>query len=341
MIVRAPHLSTVLQAAARLCCAGFIALSAGVAMAETAPAPPLAAEEAPVPAFGPIGIEAGINDAVRDFMQSPRFAGVPEAEVRDRVEFVAGNVIFATLHEVGHMLISQMALPVLGREEDAADAFATLIFLRVGSVFSDRLLNQAARGWFLSERRDLKRRAALDFSDEHALDRQRAYNIVCLMVGSNLEKFGELADMARMPPARQHTCQFDYSNASWSWDKALAPHRRKPEQPKTDIAVSYADSPDHEIYVTGFRDIRLLETLANILSDRFVFPNPIGLAMGSCGVVNARWNFLARKIHVCYELAADFADVYREYAGGAVRVSSFEVETLDLGILAAFRAAPE
>ena len=315
-------------------------MSVGFAIAETAPAQP-PAQEAPVSGFGPIGIEAGINAAVRDFMQSPRFKGMPEPNVRDRVEFVAGNVIFATLHEVGHMLISQMALPVLGREEDAADAFATLIFLRVGNVFSDRLLNQAARGWFLSERRDLTRRTALDFSDEHALDRQRAYNIVCLMVGSNSEKFGELADMARMPEARQHTCQFDFSNASWSWDKALAPHRRKADQPKTEVSVSYAESPAHEIYVTGFRDIRLLETLAAILSERFVFPRPIGLEMSSCGVVNARWNVLARKIHVCYELAADFAEVYRDHAGRAARTSSFHVQTLDIGVLASFRAAPE
>jgi hypothetical protein len=317
-----------------------MAMSAGSAIAQTAPAPS-AAEEAPAPAIGPTGIEAGINVAVSEFMHSPRFKGVPEPVVRDRVEFVAGNVIFATLHEVGHMLISQLALPVLGREEDAADAFATLIFLRVGSAFSDRLLNQAARGWFLSERRDLTRRARLDFSDEHALDRQRAYNIVCLMVGSNAEKFGELADMARMRPERQHTCQFDYSNASWSWAKALAPHRRKPDQPKTDISVSYADSPDYEIYATGFRNIRLLETLADILSDRFVFPRPIGLDMYSCDTPNARWDVLARKIHVCYELADDFAEVYREHAGGAARTSSFHVESVDIGVLASFRAAPE
>src|SRR4051812_1498616 len=97
--------STLALQTAGLCCAGFMAMSAGSAMAQTAPAQPSAAEPAPVPPLGQTGIEAGINAAVLEFKHSPRFKGMPEAQVRDRVEFVAGNVIFATLHEVGHMLI--------------------------------------------------------------------------------------------------------------------------------------------------------------------------------------------------------------------------------------------
>jgi hypothetical protein len=262
--------------------------------------------------------------------------------VRDRVEFIAGNLIFATLHEVGHMLIAEMGLPVLGREEDAADSFATLIFLRVGTDFSHRLLAQAAGGWFLSERRDQKLKVKLNFFDQHGLDRQRAYNIVCLMVGSDSEKFDdELADIVKMPRARQETCQDDYSNASWSWNKALAPHRRQPGQPKANISVSYADSPAYQIYADGFRKIRLLEMVADILSDRFVWRSPVELGMLSCGMPNAHWELSARRIDICYELAADFAEMYRGYAGRPVGTSSGPAQPFDIGVLASFRAAPE
>ena len=34
----------------------------------------------------------------------------------------------------------------------------------------------------------------LAYYDEHGLDWQRAYQIVCLMVGSNPDQFGQLAD---------------------------------------------------------------------------------------------------------------------------------------------------
>jgi hypothetical protein len=36
------------------------------------------------------------------------------------VEFVAGNMLFVLLHELGHAAITEMGLPVLGRMEDAA-----------------------------------------------------------------------------------------------------------------------------------------------------------------------------------------------------------------------------
>src|SRR5262245_22165680 len=63
-----------------------------------------------------------VVDAADELSRDPALANVPEYEIRDNIEFVAGNLIFATVHEVGHMLISEMGLPVLGREEDAADA---------------------------------------------------------------------------------------------------------------------------------------------------------------------------------------------------------------------------
>src|SRR5438477_5007058 len=40
------------------------------------------------------------------------------------------------LHEIGHVLIAEMKLPVLGREEDAADTYATRrLLLQVGTNF--------------------------------------------------------------------------------------------------------------------------------------------------------------------------------------------------------------
>jgi len=50
----------------------------------------------------------------------------------------------------------QFRLPTLGRAEDAADSFATIALLDAGSEFSINVLVQAARGLFLSDRRDRK-----------------------------------------------------------------------------------------------------------------------------------------------------------------------------------------
>jgi hypothetical protein len=99
-----------------------------------------------------------------------------------------GNTLFAMAHEIGHGLIIEMNMPVLGREEDAADSFAIVNALRMASVFTERVLIAATKGWVLAAKRDKKHGNALAFYDEHGLDLQRAYNVVCFMVGSDPEK---------------------------------------------------------------------------------------------------------------------------------------------------------
>jgi hypothetical protein len=255
-----------------------------------------------------------LDEAVRMMADEPRFKGLTEQQRRDRIEFVAGNVLFALVHEVGHMLIAEMGLPVLGREEDAADSFATLTALKMGDSFSDRVLTQSARGWFLSDRRNQKENIKMAFYDEHGLDQQRAYNIVCLMVGSDPDKFEHLAEMTKLPPERGGTCQGDYSNASWSWEQVLKPHLRAEGQPKTAITVTYQDSPEYELFAHGFRKLQILEEVANHLSDRYVWRRPIALEMAPCDEPAARWDLSTQKITVCYELAVDFGRLYQGYA---------------------------
>ena len=237
-----------------------------------------------------------------------------EQQRRERIEFVAGNVLFAMAHEVGHMLISELGLPVLAREEDAADTFAVMNLLNMNYAFSNRVLTQSARGWFLSDRRDAKENVPMAFYDEHALDAQRAYNIVCLMVGSSPENFRELATSTRMPEERQRTCRADYNNAAWSWKEALAPHLRKPDQPKTTIAVEYVKSGKFPIFARGFRHILMLEEIAERLSDQFNLRRPVGLEMRECGEPGAHWDASTRKVTICYELCRDFEQLHARYA---------------------------
>jgi len=105
------------------------------------------------------------------------------------VDFVIGNMLFVLLHETAHNIVTEFSLPILGRQEDAADEFAVLTLLKVGSPMSQRILAEAARGWFLSDRRAKKDGDNPVYYDQHGLDAQRAYHIICLMVGSDPGKF--------------------------------------------------------------------------------------------------------------------------------------------------------
>src|SRR5436190_2365921 len=111
---------------------------------------------------------------------SPRLKNLSEQQRIERVEFVIGNTLFALLHEIAHVIITEMKLPVLGREEDAADTIAALRMLKIGTDFSQLALAEASKNWFLNARRDQETGAKPLYYGEHSLSQQRAYQIVCL-----------------------------------------------------------------------------------------------------------------------------------------------------------------
>jgi hypothetical protein len=259
-------------------------------------------------------LEKAIADIAHMFQKDPRYnRGKTPQQIQDGVEFVTGNVLFVLAHETGHALISVFEIPVIGREEDAADALATVVALKMGNSFADRVVVNAARGWFLSDQRDRKEGIPSAFYDEHGLDLQRAYNIVCLMVGGAPEKFMTLAHEVKLPKERQDTCKFDYSNAEWSWEEVLKPHKRKPGDPKTEIKVSYAEPGEYATLAELGRKLQILETVAEWLSEDFAWKIPISIEMQQCGSAGARWLPPAKKIVVCYELIREFVQLHRSF----------------------------
>ena len=250
------------------------------------------------------GTAANHEPAIKASRQNPR----------DTADFVIGNMLFVGFHEMGHALTDQFHLPTLGRAEDAADSFATIALLDVGSEFSINVLVQAARGLFLSDRRDRKQREELDFSEAHGLDKQRAYQIICLIVGSDQEQFKELADWVRMPRDRQRACANDYEDAKYAWHSLLESHRHADGEPNATIEIAYeAGQANLERYARSFQSVELLEALSDYVSSRYALPRPIKMVMASCGDANAAWVSSANTETLCYELADDFFDLYDGY----------------------------
>ncbi len=272
----------------------------------------------PVPP-GADQLQARIDAAALEHARDERYKGLSPKERQGLAEFVAGNLLFAVLHELGHAVVSDMGLPVLCKEEDAADSFAATRLIIAGSGFSDRVLTEAAKGWFMTNRRDKKEGDPVPPYDAHGLDLVRAYQIVCFMVGSNEDKFKNLADETKLPKDRQDSCTRDYNKAANSWGLVLKPHLRSPDQSKTKIDVIYGEAKgDLKGFAEAARSIMLLETVAQHLADEFVWRAPFVLEMQSCGSPNASWDPPSRQLYVCYELAEDFAELYRSY--GVTRV---------------------
>jgi Putative metallopeptidase len=285
-------------------------------------------------------LEQRVLDVAHMFQNDPRYnRGKTPQQVKDGVEFVTGNVLFVLGHETAHALISEMAIPVLGREEDAADALATIVALKMANSFADRVVVNAARGWFLSDQRDRKEGIPSTFYDEHGMDLQRAYNIVCLLVGGEPDKFSGLAKEVKLPEQRQGTCQGDYSNATWSWEQVLKPHMRKPEDPKTKIEVKYAEAGDYSMLAQIGQKLKILESVAEWLSDDYAWKRPISLEMQQCGSPGARWDLQTRKVVVCYEIIREFSTLYRNYGQMALVPGTIQMSKNKKIILASKPAA--
>jgi Putative metallopeptidase len=263
------------------------------------------------------GFRIIIDEAMHALQGDARLKRISHERLRGVAEFTTGNVLYVLLHEMGHAVIDDRYLYVLGREEDAADSFSTMSMLNIGGAFSRSVLEAAAKGWFYADARERANGRRVEYYDAHGLDSQRAYQIVCLMVGSDPDKFKGLADRTKMPEERQGTCQGDYNTASWSWNKALDPYRGSGTQQTVPFKVFYgAAAGSLEAYAGFLRSMRLLETTAEHAGDQFSWSAPITLAAQSCGDPNAHWNHPSRTIVLCYEMAAEFAQLYRDFLPG-------------------------
>ncbi len=139
----------------------------------------------------------------------------------EELEEIVGNAItFVFFHEVGHALVDAYDLPVTGREEDAVDQLSVLV-LADGSDAGDKTVLDAARSFAGETDAELDE---LAFADEHSLDRQRFYNIICLLYGQNRQKFASLVEDGTLPEGRAERCGDEYARADKAWDALLAPY---------------------------------------------------------------------------------------------------------------------
>jgi len=131
-------------------------------------------------------------------------------------EAAAGAWLAVALHEAGHALVDVLELPVTGREEDAVDQLAAWMLIEADDV--DSVLGAAASYYTEDEADDS------DFADEHSLNRQRYFNLVCWAYGSDPENSRELIDTWELPEARAEGCEAEFAQLDRSWSRLLRDH---------------------------------------------------------------------------------------------------------------------
>lgn len=136
---------------------------------------------------------------------------------------VVASTIFVFLHELGHALVDQLDLPVTGKEEDAVDQLATAILAEAGTELAGQVALSGALffGLVAANREEF---AAADFWDEHSLNEQRFYNIICWVYGSDPALFADEAAQAGLGEDRLVRCQDEYAQVMGAWETLLGPY---------------------------------------------------------------------------------------------------------------------
>jgi hypothetical protein len=137
---------------------------------------------------------------------------------------IAAVDAFVATHELGHALIRLFGLPVLGKEEDAADSLAAVFLTRFVPKGDEYSFDAAKFFHGMSARQ--RHLAPADYWDVHSLDQQRAYEIVCWVAGSNQQDYRRVAQLGILGAARLQTCPAEYQQKLTSWTELLRPHFR-------------------------------------------------------------------------------------------------------------------
>lgn len=231
------------------------------------------------------------------------------------LRFVTANAEFTLLHEMGHLLINELQLPVLGREEDAADQLGFVgLFLLQGKQrdanFYAKLLD-VADYWRLEWQLAKTPEEKVHSWDSHGLDAQRFYNIACLAYGSDPKNLEWIITATGLPDERAFYCpeEFQQVQHAVNWMKQ---HFRRADgaPPGQRIQVIYDEPPaglEHGADILAkVRASGELEAVANKASDTFALPRPLTLHLTACGSPDAWYNTQRGELTLCYERLEHF-----------------------------------
>lgn len=267
---------------------------------------------------GGFGCLVALVTAVMVCLSLPGRAGQLTQEQREEADlFVLGNTVFILYHELGHALIDQLGLPVLGHEEDAADNLASIMMIpEQADPMMDELIIAAADGWYLG---NIWQREAGNTEPawwgEHALDMQRFYSVVCLMYGSDPAGFSDLAASVSLPADRRTTCPADYAQARAGWTRLLAPHMNPVESRSAgDSRISLEfEAPDPAYgYVSSLlHESGLINAIARDIGSSFKLPSDLTIRFRNCGadMANAFYDKAGPSVTLCYELVSFYNEL--------------------------------
>ena len=157
-----------------------------------------------------------VADILKDAPEQALPSGVTQEDA------VLGPLIDVFLHETGHAVFDQLKVPVLGREEDAADLFSAYITLQLGKDAARRLILGSAYQYkadVVNPQVPLTK-----YADEHGIPAQRFFNVLCIAYGADKKLFADVVEKGYLPKQRAEGCDLEYEQLAFALKKLIGPY---------------------------------------------------------------------------------------------------------------------
>jgi hypothetical protein len=157
---------------------------------------------------------------VADILKSAPEKALPSGLTQE--DAVLGPLMDVFLHEAGHAVFDQLKVPVLGREEDAADLFSAYIMLQLGKEAAHRLILGSAYQYkadVVNPQVPLTK-----YADEHGIPAQRFFNVLCIAYGADKKLFADVVEKGYLPKQRAEGCDLEYEQLSFALKKLIGPY---------------------------------------------------------------------------------------------------------------------
>ncbi|WP_371158213.1 DUF4344 domain-containing metallopeptidase [Jannaschia sp. 2305UL9-9] len=210
------------------------------------------------------------------------------AQSRDALPVAAQDALLHVIaHEIGHAVLREFDLPILGPEEAIADDFATVYLHMMLPGRLPAIVAAHARHTMADD--DVPG----PFS-EYRSDRRRAGRAVCLAYGLDPDRHAGLARDFGLGGAAAATCRDFATEVARGWRRTLAPYLMPPDARVTEVGMTvddgdpmaraFADSPAH---AEAERLLRAID-----------WHSRVTLALSQCDG-SAGWSRGERRITVC------------------------------------------
>jgi hypothetical protein len=157
-----------------------------------------------------------LEDILRNAPKETTAAGVT------RTDAIVGPTLEVVLHEFGHAVFDYLTVPVLGREEDAADQFAAYVLLQFAESDARRLIYGVAYSYNIDASQPTTKKHP--YADEHGLPAQRFYNVLCMAYGADSKTFADLVEKKYLPSERAEGCADEYDQVIRALNKLIGPY---------------------------------------------------------------------------------------------------------------------